>query len=527
VVELVDPLGNHERVVVGEGNDAGSQPDIARALGGGADKNFGRRNDFIACRMVLTDPSLIEAQRIEPFDELKISVEGRGGVLLYRVKRSEKNSETKRFFSFSGGQNDSPRGHSSGIDSPWAPTEGESGTIAGYLLIFGRGLPGADSLGRDAPRPLPSGCPSPPLAHASKESPMTDSARPPLPSGLVAFVKRDCPTCELVVPVLQQLADRGGLTIFSQDDPQFPMGMKARDDTELENSWRQSIDTVPTLVAVENGIERSRAIGWDRAEWETLTGATNLGSGLPDSRPGCGSLSVDPQYALDLAVRFGGESMTSRRVHCAPLEDEMEAAFDRGWTDGLPVVPPTERRVLAMLQGTSRKPDEVVAVVPPDLIPCTVEKVAINAVMAGCRPEYLPVVLAAVEAACTEQFNMHGLLATTMPAGPVIIVNGPIRRAIGMNSGGNVFGQGNRANATIGRALQLVIRNVGGGRPGEVDRAAFGNPGKLSFCFAEDEEGSPWGPLSADLGAEAGASTVTLFPGEGPRIIVDQLSREP
>jgi hypothetical protein len=356
---------------------------------------------------------------------------------------------------------------------------------------------------------------------------MTDSARPPLPSGLVAFVKRDCPTCELVVPVLQQLADRGGLTIFSQDDPQFPMGMKARDDTELENSWRQSIDTVPTLVAVENGIERSRAIGWDRAEWETLTGATNLGSGLPDSRPGCGSLSVDPQYALDLAVRFGGESMTSRRVHCAPLEDEMEAAFDRGWTDGLPVVPPTERRVLAMLQGTSRKPDEVVAVVPPDLIPCTVEKVAINAVMAGCRPEYLPVVLAAVEAACTEQFNMHGLLATTMPAGPVIIVNGPIRRAIGMNSGGNVFGQGNRANATIGRALQLVIRNVGGGRPGEVDRAAFGNPGKLSFCFAEDEEGSPWGPLSADLGAEAGASTVTLFPGEGPRIIVDQLSREP
>ena len=356
---------------------------------------------------------------------------------------------------------------------------------------------------------------------------MTDSARPPLPSGFVAFVKRDCPTCELVVPVLQQLADRGGLTIFSQDDPQFPMGMKARDDTELENSWRQSIDTVPTLVAVENGIERSRAIGWDRAEWEALTGATNLGSGLPDSRPGCGSLSVDPQYALDLAVRFGGGSMTSRRVHCAPLEDEMEAAFDRGWTDGLPVVPPTERRVLAMLQGTSRKPDEVVAVVPPDLIPCTVEKVAINAVMAGCRPEYLPVVLAAVEAACTEQFNMHGLLATTMPAGPVIIVNGPIRRAIGMNSGGNVFGQGNRANATIGRALQLVIRNVGGGRPGEVDRAAFGNPGKLSFCFAEDEEGSPWGPLSGDLGAEAGASTVTLFPGEGPRIIVDQLSREP
>jgi hypothetical protein len=356
---------------------------------------------------------------------------------------------------------------------------------------------------------------------------MTDSARPPLPSGFVVFVKRDCPTCELVVPVLEELADLGALTIFSQDDPNFPSGMKIQDDRALENSWRHSIEAVPTLIAVEGGLERSRTVGWDRAQWEALTGAANLGSGLPDFRPGCGSLSVDPQYALDLAVRFGGGAMKSRRVRFAPLEDEMEAAFDRGWTDGLPVVPPTERRVLAMLQGTSRKPDEVVAVVPPDLIECTVEKVAVNAVMAGCRPEYLPVVLAAVEAACTEQFNMHGLLATTMPAGPVIIVNGPIRRAIGMNSGGNVFGQGNRANATIGRALQLVIRNVGGGRPGEVDRAAFGNPGKLSFCFAEDEEGSPWGPLSADLGAEAGASTVTLFPGEGPRIIVDQLSREP
>jgi hypothetical protein len=169
----------------------------------------------------------------------------------------------------------------------------------------------------------------------------------------------------------------------------------------------------------------------------------------------------------------------------------------------------------------------VVAVVPPDLVECTVEKVAINAVLAGCRPEYLPVVLAAVEAACTDEFNMHGLLATTMGTGPVIVVNGPIRKAIGMNSGFNVLGQGNRANLSIGRALQLVIRNVGGGRPGEVDRATFGNPGKLSFCFAEDEEGSPWQPLSVDLGAEPGTSTVTLFPGEGPRNIIDQRSREP
>jgi hypothetical protein len=136
-------------------------------------------------------------------------------------------------------------------------------------------------------------------------------------------------------------------------------------------------------------------------------------------------------------------------------------------------------------------------------------------------------VLTALEAACTDEFNMHGLLATTMPVGPVLIVNGPIRRRIGMNSGVNVLGQGNRANATIGRALQLVIRNVGGGRPGGVDRATQGNPGKVSFCFPEDEEGSPWEPLHVERGFAPDASTVTLFPGEGPRGVVDQLSRDP
>jgi hypothetical protein len=351
---------------------------------------------------------------------------------------------------------------------------------------------------------------------------------PALPAGLVAVVKRDCPTCELVAPVLRELAGRAELTVYSQDDPGFPAGLDAVDDTSLALSWHHEIEAVPTLLKVgPDGSEEARVLGWHRGEWESLTGVSGLGAELPDWRPGCGSRSVDPDLAPDLRVRFGAGALRARRVELARLEDEIEALFERGWSDGLPLVPPSERRVLAMLEGTSRRPDEIVAVVPPDLVPCTVEKVAINAVMAGCKPEYLPVVLAAVEAACTEEFNIHGLLATTMPAGPVLIVNGPIRRAIGMNSGGNVFGQGNRANATIGRALQLVVRNVGGGRPGEVDRATHGNPGKVSFCFAEDEEGSPWTPLSVDLGAPAGASTLTIFPGEGPRCIVDQISREP
>jgi len=358
---------------------------------------------------------------------------------------------------------------------------------------------------------------------------MNAPAGPPLPDGLVAFVKRDCPTCVVVAPVLAQISAAPGvaLTVFTQDDPTFPEGVVRADDTSLAMSWHHEIEAVPTLMRVESGVESARVVGWERAEWETLTGVAGLGPGLPAWRPGCGSLSVDPDLAPELAVRFGAKQLCARRVELAELEDEMEAAYERGWTDGLPITMPTEKRVLAMLAGTTRDPQEVVATVPPDLVACTVEKVAINAVMAGCKPEYLPVVLAAVEAACTDAFNMHGLLATTMPTGPVLIVNGPIRRAIGMNSGINVFGQGNRANATIGRALQLVVRNVGGGRPGEVDRATFGNPGKISFCFPEDEEGSPWTPLSADFGFAAGTNTVTLFPGEAPRSIVDQLSRDP
>jgi len=348
-----------------------------------------------------------------------------------------------------------------------------------------------------------------------------------LPSGLVAFVKRDCPTCVLVAPVLAQLAAQAKLTVFTQDDPTFPEGLSPEDDTDLARSWHHQIEAVPTLLQVEDGHEVARVLGWQRDEWEQLSGVRGLGSTLPDWRPGCGSLSVDPTREPALRLRYEGSRLHSRRVELAPLEDEYEAIFERGWTDGLPVVPPTEARVLAMLQGTTREPDEVVARVPPDLAPASVEKVAVNAVLAGCKPDYLPVVLAAVEAACTDAFNIHGVQATTMGAAPILVVNGPIRRALQMNSGQGVLGMGNRANASIGRALQLVIRNVGGSRPGGTDRSTFAHPGKLGMCFAEDEEGSPWEPFCTDFGLAAGQDAVTLFCGEGPRLVVDQLSREP
>jgi hypothetical protein len=228
-----------------------------------------------------------------------------------------------------------------------------------------------------------------------------------------------------------------------------------------------------------------------------------------------------------LVAEFGDSQLKSRQIPVGEWDDPIEACFDRGWTDGLPVVPPTDERILRMLSGTSRRPDEIVGLVPPDLSECTVEKVAVNAVMAGCKPEYMPVVLAALEAALDPLFTMHGLLCTTCFSGPIVIVNGPIARTINMNWGINALGQGNRANATIGRALQLIIRNVGGGRPGEIDRATLGQPGKYTFCFPEDETDPAWEPLSVARGISSGRSAVTLFQGEGIQGFVDQKSRAP
>lgn len=351
--------------------------------------------------------------------------------------------------------------------------------------------------------------------------------KPTLPEGLVAIVKRDCETCRMVVPVLQQLRDEVGLTVYTQDDPDFPDDPVALHDADLAVSWHHDVETVPTLVRTVDGEEVERTVGWLRSDWETLSGIAGLGPDLPPMRPGCGSKSVDPDLVDELRARHGGSVLRSRRIEVADAEDDIEMMFARGWTDGLPVVPPTEARVLAMLEGTTRAPDEIVATVPPDLVDVTVEKVAIAAVMAGCKPEYLPWVLTAVEAVCTDEFNMHGLLATTMPVGPVIVCSGPGTRKIGMNSGINALGQGNRANSTIGRALQLVVRNVGGGRPGEVDRATHGNPGKLSFCFAEADHESPYGTLAGQFGLAPGTDAITVFAGEGPRCVVDQLSRTP
>lgn len=349
----------------------------------------------------------------------------------------------------------------------------------------------------------------------------------PTSDGLYIVCKRDCETCVMIQSVFEQIAKgRLPVTIYSQDDPAFPNKTAVYDQT-LEASFRLNIETVPTLLRLENGVEVERAVGWNRADWERIAEIKNLGDGLPMSKPGCGAINVEPGIAERLAVQFGDTGIKARRLEVPPLIDEIEYAYERGWSDGLPVVPPTPERVFRMLRGTHRAPDDVVGVVPPNQVECTVEKIAINAVMAGCKPEYMPVVLTAVEAACRPEFGMHGVLATTYFSSPIVIVNGPISKKIGMNAGGNALGQGNRANATIGRALQLVIRNVGGGKPGEIDRAALGYPGKYTFCFAEREHDSPWQSLAQERGFDTAASTVTLFAGGGVQGMADQRSREP
>src|SRR5260370_1141229 len=200
---------------------------------------------------------------------------------------------------------------------------------------------------------------------------------------------------------------------------------------------------------------------------------------------------------------------------------------DPSFPAALPVVPPTDDRILCLLGGTHRAPDEVVCLIPPALAACTVGKVAINAVLAGCKPEYMPVVLGVLEAALDPLFVLHGLLCTTLFSGPLVIINGPAAKAIGMNSGVNALGQGNRANATTGHALQLIGRTVRGGLPGAIDRATLGNPGNYTFCFAEDESDPDWEPSSVRRCLAAGKSAVTLFHGEGVNGFIDQKSRTP
>jgi len=199
----------------------------------------------------------------------------------------------------------------------------------------------------------------------------------------------------------------------------------------------------------------------------------------------------------------------------------------RGMSDGLPLVPPTPQRIDAALKACGVDASSPVATLPPAYAEVTWRDVAINAVMAGCAPQYLRVVAAAVAAIAAPEFNLLGIATTTGSATICVIVNGAIARELGMNSGANALGPGNRANATIGRAVRLTLQNAGGARPGEIDMATLGQPGKYTFCFAENESESPWAPLHVERGLGPTTSTVTVAGVSGTIEIVDSESRTP
>ncbi len=364
----------------------------------------------------------------------------------------------------------------------------------------------------------------------------------PLPLGRIAeeapalllFVSEECPTSALALRRLGPLAGQwlgtglGAYAVF--EDPLEIAVRTARrhrwtapvlaEEPPYEASRAFELESVPTVVLLERGgAIAGRVTGWDQPAVEQLLARAGelVGADLarpdaeePRHKPGCSSKStLDP--ALVAAMGPG------------PGLDEAEEMFERGFTDGLPVVPPTPERVEAMLAG--RDPDEVLGIVPPVMAELTLARLAACSVLAGCRPEYFPVVLAAAEAALDPAFNLHGQAVTTQPAGQLVVVNGPVRHEIGLNSGMGALGPGFRANLTIGRALRLVVTLTGGGAPGSLDRSTLGHPGKLGFCIAEAEEMSPWEPLHVERGFEAAQSAVTLIGSDAPLSISDHRSR--
>ncbi|MCY4619986.1 MAG: TlpA family protein disulfide reductase [Chloroflexi bacterium] len=373
---------------------------------------------------------------------------------------------------------------------------------------------------------------------------------PPQGPVLLALVKEDCDTCNLTLPLLEAVhrATDDGLDVWvavqkTEDIPvlkdRHDLTMPLLDDDALDLSYETDIDTVPTLFLYDQEQNCTlQTFGFDRHEWREIAKESMALAGRPDGntdidwdalpvqRPGCGARNYEPGvYERLQAIKSG--DLLSRLVDLASSDDIHDFMYEQGYTDGFPVVPPTRERVWKMLQGTDRDPQDEVAIVPPNLAPITVEKIAINAVMAGAKPEYMPSIIALVEIACTDSFNIHGVLATTMGATPVGIFNGPIRDRIGMNYLHGALGSGNRANAAIGRALRLCVRNVGGSVPGGTDRATQGGPHRLTMNFAENEDASPWESLAVEYGFEPADDVATLMAmSGGPATIADERSRE-
>jgi hypothetical protein len=355
-------------------------------------------------------------------------------------------------------------------------------------------------------------------------------------AALLLFVSEECPTSAMALrrlgPLCQAWREAGLTSTAVFEDPLEAAvrvarrlgwtGGVAAQNPPYQTSRDYQLISVPTAVLIDHaGTVAGTVSGWDHAALVALIGRAGvlLGTRLavpeatePLLKPGCSSkaaLSPDLVAAMDAATGT----------------DDIEEMYERGWTDGLPVVPPTADRVEAMLGGCDGQLS--LGFVPPGMGEATLARVAACAVLAGCRPAYFPVVAAAAQAALDPAFNLHGQAVTTQPAGQLVVVNGPVREAIGLNSGMGALGPGFRPNLTIGRALRLLVTLTGGGMPGKLDRATLGQMGKIGFCLAEDEEVSPWEPLHVERGFQPSQSVVTVIGSDAPLSISDHRSRTP
>ena len=386
-----------------------------------------------------------------------------------------------------------------------------------------------------------------------------EAARGPL---LLTFIETDCPTCRLTVPYLKRLAEVLGpnghrVVAVSQDGAQetrelvdaYDVSFPVLLDIDLDVSRSYDPLSVPALFLVGDGgrIELSE-VGFHKGDLNSaaekiLSGlglpvrtVADLDDGAPLMKPGCASRHLESAMAVG-AVEASGEPSPepidlrpereprASRLTLAEDEDAYEYCMSAGFSPFLPVVPPTAERVDAFLEVIPHPPDRVVGLVPPCFGPATIEKITANAVMAGCKPEYMEVLIPVIRGACDERFNLHGVQATTHTATPLIILSGPAAKRLGFASGAGVFGNVARANSSVGRALQLIMANLGGALPGEIDMSELGNPGRFSYCVAENHEESPWEPLHVELGFGQDESTVTLFAAGGLREVSEHTAR--
>lgn len=374
---------------------------------------------------------------------------------------------------------------------------------------------------------------------------------PPIPgldlgndSALIVFFETDCPTCRLAVPYLNKLALGARVIGISQDDQattkqftqQLATVFPVQQDSGLALSRSFDLTFVPSLFLLGPGGRVLRShFGFDKSVLNAI--AVQMGcapvaeefDGAPQNKPGCMSRHLEPNVEGEFAPAAAigsARGLPASTIEVPDIEDPFEYCF-RTFGDGLPVIPPTPERIARMLSAVAVDRSEIVARVPPCYGEATVEKIAANAVMAGCVPEMMRVLLPLVRAVCDERLNVHGVQATTHFAAPLVIINGPIRNELGFAYRQNTFSNVARANSTLGRALQLILANIGGARPDGIDMSTLGNPGKFCYCIAEHEEANPWEPFHVERGFQPQQSALTIFAAEAPHGVSEHTARTP